>query len=146
MLNKIICINSICNFIILATILTISNVSFAGENEAIKNAQENKITDQSSAMFGCMLQEWEANIVPEKSNLDEGIEVWEVFAYERFLACYRSNSSEGTGAVGELGVDTEKRRVPNGTRFRAEVICSNNICRTEWIDTTCCFNMEHEQY
>ena len=120
----------------------ITNITYAGQKEAIESAKNNKITDQSSELFGCMLQEWEADLIPEKSK-DE-TKVWNVFAYERFLACYRSGSS--TGAVGELGVDTEKRRVANGTRFTAEVTCIDNVCRTEWIETSCCFNMDHEKY
>jgi len=115
------------------------------ESQAIENAKLNKITNQSSPFFGCMLQEWHANFLLNKSNLDNQIEVWEVFTYERFLACYRSNST--TGEVGELGVDTEKRRVINGTRFKAIVICEKNICSSvKWVETKCCFNMAHEEY
>lgn len=115
------------------------------KNKALESAQKLRITDQSSLFFGCMLQEWHANFLENRSNVDSRIEVWEVFAYERFLACYRSNST--TGQVGELGVETEKRKVVNGTRFKAIVNCNKNICNNvEWVETKCCFNMDHEEY
>ena len=70
----------------------------------------------------CVLQEWEA--APNGGEAgDSGVtETWKIRAYERFLACYKS--SAGHGAVGELGVDTERRRIPSGTRFIATVECS----------------------
>ena len=51
----------------------------------------------------------------DKLCLSSNIETYDVFGYERFLACYRSASK--IGAAGEIGVDTEKRKVPNETRF-----------------------------
>jgi len=115
------------------------------EKKVLESAHKHKIIDQSSPFFGCMLQEWHANFLSNKSNFDNRIEVWEVFTYERFLACYRSNST--TGKVGELGVETEKRRVVNGTRFKAIVKCEKNICSSvKWVETKCCFNMDHEEY
>ena len=73
-----------------------------------------------------MLSQWEGKYLKSESIPSENKEVFDVYGYERFLACYRSASK--TGAKGELGVDTEKRKVPNGTRFRARVTCQNNKC------------------
>ena len=111
---------------------------------AIKNAQENRIKDSSSELFSCMLSHWHADINVSKSKISEKIEVYNVFGYERFLACYRSVA--GHGAAGEIGVDTEKRKVANGTRFRAEVLCKSNVCETAWIDTDCCYDLDLVKY
>jgi len=111
---------------------------------AIKNAQENRIKDASSSLFSCMLSNWHTELDKNKSNISENIEVYNVYGYERFLACYRSSS--GHGAAGEIGVDREKRKVPNGTRFRAEVTCINNNCTTTWIDTDCCYDLDLVKY
>ena len=82
----------------------------------------------------CVLQEWHGEPV-------EGEDAtWRVYAYERFLACYKTESAHGT--AGEYGVDTEKRRVPGGTRFTAIVTCD----AVEWIETDCCYDPEHEKY
>ena len=91
-----------------------------------------------------MLSQWEAKIIEEETNIKNKIETYDVFGYERFLACYRSASK--VGAAGELGVDTEKRKVPNGTRFRARVICKDGLCTTEWKDTDCCYTIDLEKY
>ena len=111
---------------------------------AIKNAQENRIKDSSSELFSCMLSHWHAEINISKSKINENIEAYNVFGYERFLACYRSVA--GHGAAGEIGVDTEKRKVANGTRFRAEVICKSNVCETAWIDKDCCYDLDLVKY
>ena len=111
---------------------------------AIKNAQENRIKDSSSELFSCMLSHWHADINVSKSKISEKIEVYNVFGYERFLACYRSVA--GHGAAGEIGVDTEKRKVANGTRFRAEVLCKSNVCETAWIDKDCCYDLDLVKY
>ena len=111
---------------------------------AIKNAQENRIKDSSSELFSCMLSNWNAEINTSKSKITENIEAYNVFGYERFLACYRSVA--GHGAAGEIGVDTEKRKVANGTRFRAEVLCKSNVCETTWIDTDCCYDLDLVKY
>ncbi|MAC41621.1 MAG: hypothetical protein CMJ05_07505 [Pelagibacterales bacterium] len=111
---------------------------------AIKNAQENRIKDSSSELFSCMLSNWHAEINISKSKINENIEAYTVFGYERFLACYRSVA--GHGAAGEIGVDTEKRKVANGTRFRAEVLCKSNVCETAWIDKDCCYDLDLVKY
>ena len=111
---------------------------------AIKNAQENRIKDSSSELFSCMLSNWHAEINISKSKINENIEAYNVFGYERFLACYRSVA--GHGAAGEIGVDTEKRKVANGTRFRAEVLCKSNVCETAWIDKDCCYDLDLVKY
>ena len=111
---------------------------------AIKNAQENRIKDSSSELFSCMLSNWNAEINTSKSKITENIEAYNVFGYERFLACYRSVA--GHGAAGEIGVDTEKRKVANGTRFRAEVLCKSNVCETAWIDKDCCYDLDLVKY
>ena len=103
----------------------------------------------------CVLQEWEAT--PDGGNGDDSAvtETWRVAAYERFLACYKS--SAGHGAVGELGVDTEKRRIPSGTRFIAAVTCSAPVgcgeaaeaqpsCEVVWTEPDCCYDMDHNKY
>jgi len=103
----------------------------------------------------CVLQEWEAT--PNGGELGDGgvVEMWQVRAYERFLACYRS--SAGHGAVGELGVDTEKRRVPSGTQFTASVSCTTSVgcdeaaaaeptCEVVWTEPECCYDMDHNKY
>ncbi|MFP6757500.1 MAG: hypothetical protein VCC99_04680 [Alphaproteobacteria bacterium] len=85
----------------------------------------------------CVMQEWEVGRA-------DG-EVWQVTAYERFLACYRS--SQGHDAVGEIGVETEKRRIPSGTRFIADVTCdASGSCTVAWCETDCCYNLDHEKY
>ena len=141
---------------ILATCITsalLSNLSLANgcENnkecmieQAIKAAQENRIKDPSSPVYSCMLSGWEAKIDEEKSDVNQKKEVYNVYAYERFLACY--NSKSRTGAPGEIGVETEKRKIPNGTRFRAEVICENNNCIATWKDSDCCYDLNLEKY
>jgi len=111
---------------------------------AIENAQENRVKDSSSLLFSCMMSHWHAEINENKSNLNENVEVYNVYGYERFLACYRSAS--GHGAAGEIGVDREKRKVPNGTRFRAEVICTNGKCNTTWVDSDCCYDLDLQKY
>jgi hypothetical protein len=112
--------------------------------KAIESAQENRIKDSSSELFSCMLSHWHADINVSKSKISEKIEVYNVFGYERFLACYRSVA--GHGAAGEIGVDTEKRKVANGTRFRAEVICKSSVCKTSWIDSDCCYDLDLVKY
>ena len=111
---------------------------------AIENAQENRVKDSSSLLFSCMMSNWHAEFNENKSNLNENVEVYNVYGYERFLACYRSAS--GHGAAGEIGVDREKRKVHNGTRFRAEVICNNEKCNTTWIDSDCCYDLDLQKY
>jgi len=103
----------------------------------------------------CVLQEWEST--PNGGEAGDGsvVETWQVRAYERFLACYRS--SAGHGAVGELGVDTEKRRVPSGTRFTATVECTSPVgcgeaaaaepvCEVVWTEPDCCYDMDLNKY
>lgn len=103
----------------------------------------------------CVLQEWEATPNGGESGDENVDEKWQVRAYERFLACYRSDA--GHGAVGELGVDTEKRRVPSGTRFTATVTCSaqvgcgdaaaaDPVCEVAWTEPDCCYDMDHNKY
>ena len=89
-------------------------------DKAIEAAQTNRVKDASSPVFSCMLSQWEGKLVETETDIKKNIETYDVFGYERFLACYRSASK--VGAQGELGVDTEKRKIPNGTRFRARVI------------------------
>jgi len=112
--------------------------------KAIESAQENRIKDSSSELFSCMLSNWHGEFISDKSELSKNILVYNVFGYERFLACYRSVA--GHGAAGEIGVDTEKRKVVNGTRFRAEVICNSEICNTNWVDTDCCYDLDLVKY
>ncbi len=103
----------------------------------------------------CVLQEWEA--LPDGGNGDGSAvtETWRIQTFERFLACYKS--SAGHGAVGELGVDTEKRRIPSGTRFIAAVTCSAPVgcdaaagaepsCEVVWAEPDCCYDMDHNKY
>ena len=103
----------------------------------------------------CVLQEWESAANGGEAGDDDIVETWQVRAYERFLACYRS--SAGHGAVGELGVDTEKRRIPSGTRFTAMVSCSAPVgcdaaaateptCEVVWSEPDCCYDLNHEKY
>ncbi len=103
----------------------------------------------------CVLQEWSAAAgTPDigDGRIDTTVGVT---AYERFLACYRS--AEGHGAVGELGVETEKRRIAAGTRFVADVTCSAKLdcadgtvsapsCAPTWGETDCCYDMDHAKY
>lgn len=114
------------------------------QDKAIESAQNNRVKDPSSPVFSCMLSQWNAKLVDSETDLSSNIETYDVFGYERFLACYRSASK--IGAAGEIGVDTEKRKVPNGTRFRARVVCKNGICSTEWKDTECCYTIDLEKY
>ena len=113
-------------------------------DKAIKGAQTNRVKDASSPVFSCMLSQWEGKLVETETDIKKNIETYDVFGYERFLACYRSASK--VGAQGELGVDTEKRKIPNGTRFRARVICENGNCSAEWKDTECCYTLDLEKY
>ena len=113
-------------------------------DKAIDSAQNNRVKDPSSPVFSCMLSQWNAKLVDSETDLSSNIETYDVFGYERFLACYRSASK--IGAAGEIGVDTEKRKVPNGTRFRARVVCKNGTCSTEWKDTECCYTIDLEKY
>ena len=113
-------------------------------DKAIESAQNNRVKDPSSPVFSCMLSQWNAKLVDSETDLSSNIETYDVFGYERFLACYRSASK--IGAAGEIGVDTEKRKVPNGTRFRARVVCKNGTCSTEWKDTECCYTIDLEKY
>jgi len=55
------------------------------------------------------MSNWHAELNENKSNLNENVELYNIYGYERFLACYRSASSHG--AAGEIGVDREKRKV-----------------------------------
>ena len=121
-----------------------SNETGCMMQKAIENAQKNRIKDSSSELFSCMLSNWNAEINTSKSKITENIEAYNVFGYERFLACYRSVA--GHGAAGEIGVDTEKRKVANGTRFRAEVLCKSNVCETAWIDKDCCYDLDLVKY
>ena len=105
------------------------------QDKAIESAQNNRVKDPSSPVFSCMLSQWNAKLVDSETDLSSNIETYDVFGYERFLACYRSASK--IRAAGEICVDTEKRKVPNGTRFRARVVCKNGTCSTEWKDTEC---------
>ena len=114
------------------------------QDKAIESAQDNRVKDPSSPVFSCMLSQWNAKLVDSETDLSSNIETYDVFGYERFLACYRSASK--IGAAGEIGVDTEKRKVPNGTRFRARVVCKNGTCSTEWKDTECCYTIDLEKY
>ena len=114
------------------------------QDKAIESAQNNRVKDPSSPVFSCMLSQWNAKLVDSETDLSSNIETYDVFGYERFLACYRSASK--IGAAGEIGVDTEKRKVPNGTRFRARVVCKNGACSTEWKDTECCYTIDLEKY
>ena len=142
-------------FIIFLYIFFISFISNSYSNDcnnnegcmadiAIKNAQENRIKDSSSPLFSCMMSHWHAEFNKSKSNISQNLEVYNVYGYERFLACYRSAS--GHGAAGEIGVDREKRKVPDGTRFRAEVICTDDTCVTTWIDSDCCYDLDLVKY
>lgn len=103
----------------------------------------------------CVLQEWEAMADGGEAGDANVTETWQVHAYERFLACYKS--SAGHGAVGELGVDTEKRRIPSGTRFIATVQCSAPVgcdaaagaepsCEVVWTEPDCCYDIDHNKY
>ena len=112
--------------------------------KAIESAQNNRVKDPSSPVFSCMLSQWHGVLIEDKSDFNNRIETYDVFGYERFLACYRSASK--VGAAGELGVDTEKRKIPNGTRFRARVACKKGLCITEWKDTECCYTIDLEKY
>ena len=112
--------------------------------KAIKAAQVNRIKDPSSPVFSCMLSQWEGEYLETESKRSENKHVFNVFGYERFLACYRSATK--AGAKGELGVDTEKRKVPNGTKFRAKVICENNVCQATWLDSECCYDLDLNKY
>lgn len=112
--------------------------------KAIETAQENRIKDSSSELFSCMLSNWHGEFVSDKSELSKNILVYNVFGYERFLACYRSDSGHGT--AGEIGVDTERRKVINGTRFRAEVTCNEGVCSANWLDTDCCYDLDLVKY
>ena len=114
------------------------------QDKAIESAQNNRVKDPSSPVFSCMLSQWNAKLVDSETDLSSNIETYDVYGYERFLACYRSASK--IGAAGEIGVDTEKRKVPNGTRFRARVVCKNGTCSTEWKDTECCYTIDLEKY
>ena len=114
------------------------------QDKAIESAQNNRVKDPSSPVFSCMLSQWNAKLVNSETDLSSNIETYDVFGYERFLACYRSASK--IGAAGEIGVDTEKRKVTNGTRFRARVVCKNGTCSTEWKDTECCYTIDLEKY
>ena len=114
------------------------------QDKAIESAQNNRVKDPSSPVFSCMLSQWNAKLVDSETDLSSNIETYDVFGYERFLACYRSASK--IGAAGEIGVDTEKRKVPNGTRFRARVVCKDGTCSTEWKDTECCYTIDLEKY
>ena len=113
-------------------------------DKAIESAQNNRVKDPSSPVFSCMLSQWNAKLVDSETDLSSNIETYDVYGYERFLACYRSASK--IGAAGEIGVDTEKRKVPNGTRFRARVVCKDGTCSTEWKDTECCYTIDLEKY
>ena len=134
--------------LILLPTLLFSFFSFSSDNvmldKAIKAAQSSRVKDPSSPVFSCMLSQWEGKYIEAQSNSAKKIQVFDVFGYERFLACYRSASK--IGATGEIGVDTEKWKVPNGTRFRARVVCKNGTCSTEWKDTECCFTIDLEKY
>ena len=112
--------------------------------KAIESAQENRIKDSSSELFSCMLSNWHGEFISDKSEISESLLVYNVFGYERFLACYRSVSGHGT--AGEIGVDTEKRKVLNGTRFRAEGICDSGNCKPNWRDTDCCYDLDLVKY
>lgn len=134
--------------LILLPTLLFSFFSFSSDNvmldKAIKAAQSSRVKDPSSPVFSCMLSQWEGKYIEAQSNSTKNIQVFDVFGYERFLACYRSASK--VGAKGELGVDTEKRKVPNGTKFRARVICENNICQATWMDSECCYDLDLNKY
>ena len=75
-------------------------------DKAIESAQNNRVKDPSSPVFSCMLSQLNANLVDSETDLSSNTEKYDVFGYERFLACYRSASK--IGATGEIGVDTEK--------------------------------------
>ena len=75
------------------------------QDKAIESAQNNRVKDPSSPVFSCMLSQWNAKLVDSETDLSSNIETYDVFGYERFLACYRSASK--IGAAGEIGVDTE---------------------------------------
>ena len=134
-------------FLLLSS-LFFSIFSFASDNsmleKAIEAAQVNRIKDPSSPVFSCMLSQWEGEYLETESKPSENKHVFNVFGYERFLACYRSATK--AGAKGELGVDTEKRKVPNGTKFRAKVICENNVCQATWVDSECCYDLDLNKY
>ena len=78
------------------------------QDKAIESAQNNRVKDPSSPVFSCMLSQWNAKLVDSETDLSSNIETYDVFGYERFLACYRSASK--IGAAGEIGVDTEKEK------------------------------------
>ena len=134
-------------FLLLSS-LFFSLFSFSSDNsmleKAIEAAQANRIKDPSSPVFSCMLSQWEGEYLETESKPSENKHVYNVFGYERFLACYRSATK--AGAKGELGVDTEKRKVPNGTKFRAKVICENNVCQATWLDSECCYDLDLNKY
>lgn len=117
---------------------------------AVAHADDGVFADRAMAaaraappQASCVLQEWGAALDGREG---EAIEVWQVQAYERFLACYRTAESHGT--VGELGVDTEKRAVPSGTRFSATVRChaGEPACTVVWAEPECCYDLDHNRY
>ena len=117
---------------------------------AVAHADDGVFADRAMAAAraappaaSCVLQEWEAALAGRKG---EAIEVWRVQAHERFLACYRTAEAHGT--VGEIGVDTEKRRVPSGTRFTATVRCQAGepTCTVTWAEPECCYDLDHNRY
>ena len=111
--------------------------------KAIEAAQANRIKDPSSPVFSCMLSQWEGEYLETESKPSENKHVYNVFGYERFLACYRSATK--AGAKGELGVDTEKKKflmVQNSQR----VICENNVCQATWLDSECCYDLDLNKY
>ena len=75
-------------------------------DKAIESAQNNIVKDPSSPVFSCMLSKWSAQLVDSETDLSSNTEKYDVFSYERFLACCRSASK--IWAVGEISVDTEK--------------------------------------
>lgn len=75
-------------------------------DKAIEPAQNNIVKDPSSPVFSCMLSQWNAQLIDSETDLSSNTETYDVFSYERFLACCRSASK--IGATGEISVDTEK--------------------------------------
>ena len=111
--------------------------------KAIENAKINKVRDRSSSLFGCKLSDWSANLNKEKSSEKDKIEVYDVFAYERLLVCYKQKKDLKDG---EEAFDVPRRKVPPGTRFHAEVICENDACSTTWISFECCYDTNLNKY
>ena len=80
-------------FILFCYIIVSQSISADCSNEtcmfdkAIEFAQNNRVKDPSSPVFSCMLSQWNAKLVDSETDLSSNIETYDVFGYERFLAC-----------------------------------------------------------